>query len=437
MMRRFLPLIGMMLAISANSALGQDKGSHARIPDWDAGSNPANAEAMTRQLRARLGASASPSIDPDLLAQVQKLLNNSNLDKARQAFENNPELKKRLNDFASQNPNWKNQIREKLASDPGGRSQRQIDDLLRNLPVQNRSTSDGRPDVPPNLMNPRESDTADKTSDRISPRPNSKRPPWLDDERDSLPADSQKSERFREFVKRMSRYLPKSMADSDAIKRLTKSFNQIDWNKTSKWKFLPDNLSSNLKLGDRLQGTGHFFRRAFDKFEGRRLPDLPDFKAPNMPSGSSIPGFDIGGPTGGSSGNGITTAILVVGVIILVAFLARRFLLQARTARSPGSSLWEVGDWPIDPRRIRTGDELVEAFDYLALRTSGKPARHWHHHTVAKQFAAEDQSRQATANRLANVYEQARYAPPQEVLAEKEIDAARMDLCTLAGVTEP
>jgi hypothetical protein len=41
------------------------------------------------------------------------------------------------------------------------------------------------------------------------------------------------------------------------------------------------------------------------------------------------------------------------------------------------------------------------------------------------------------AGRLAQIYEHARYAPPQEPLPEMQIDIARRDLCTLAGVGTP
>jgi len=438
MTRCCLPLIGMMLAISANSAFGQDKGSHVRIPDWDAGSNPANAEAMSRQLRARFGTSLPPSIDPELMAQLKQFLNSTNLENAKKALENNPDLKKSLNNFARDNPDWKNQLRQKLASAPGGRSPSQIDDLLKNLPVQPRNPDDGPPDLSPRVRDAHQPEQpSTQPHDRFPSKFNGNRPPWADDDRFAATDGSDKSERFREFVKRMSGYLPKSMANSDAVKRLTKGFNRIDWGKTSKWNFLPENFGSKLKLGDRLQGTGRFLKRAFDSLEGRQMPDLPDIRAPKISGGSSLPGFIVPDPSSGGGSEGVLTAILVFGVVIVAAYLARRLLMQPRNARQSAAGGWDVGSWPIHPKQIRTGKELIEAFDHLALRTSGKPARHWHHHAVAKQMGAEDQLRQATAQRLAGVYEQARYAPPNEPLVETQIDIARKDICTLAGVDEP
>jgi hypothetical protein len=234
----------------------------------------------------------------------------------------------------------------------------------------------------------------------------------------------------------MGRYLPKSMADSDAIKRLANGFNHIDWGQTSKSNFLPKDLGSKLKLGDRLQGTGRFLKNAFKSLQGRQMPDLPDINAPKISGGTSLPGFISPAASSGEGGDGILTAILIFGVVIIVGYLARRLLVQPMNSRKSAMG-FDPGSWPVDPNRIRTGQELIQAFDHLALRTSGTPARHWHHHTVAKQFEAADRSRETAAQRLASIYEQARYAPPQETLAESQIDLARKDLCALAGVAKP
>jgi hypothetical protein len=82
---------------------------------------------------------------------------------------------------------------------------------------------------------------------------------------------------------------------------------------------------------------------------------------------------------------------------------------------------------------VRTRDELVRAFEYLALLRLGPAARHRNHREIAADLGAGG-PRSAAAERLAGLYEQARYAPPDEVLPDADLAAARADLCLLAGV---
>jgi hypothetical protein len=74
-------------------------------------------------------------------------------------------------------------------------------------------------------------------------------------------------------------------------------------------------------------------------------------------------------------------------------------------------------------------------------------ARHWHHLAIASALSRlsadtavsitwshTSVERRRAAEQLAAVYEQARYAPPNEPLAESALATARRDLCLLAGV---
>src|SRR5262249_21173340 len=99
---------------------------------------------------------------------------------------------------------------------------------------------------------------------------------------------------------------------------------------------------------------------------------------------------------------------------------------------------WDLGPWPVDPRRLATRGDLVVAFEYLALRLLGLPARLHHHLELEALLAARPSSspepQREAARALARLYEHAKYAPPQEPLGEAELTAARADLCHLAGV---
>jgi hypothetical protein len=91
----------------------------------------------------------------------------------------------------------------------------------------------------------------------------------------------------------------------------------------------------------------------------------------------------------------------------------------------------------VQPALVRTREELVRAFEYLSLLRLGRPARNWNHRHIAAELGQTKDlpadGSQAAA-RLASVYEQARYAPAAESLADPDLEAARRDLCLLAGV---
>jgi len=126
--------------------------------------------------------------------------------------------------------------------------------------------------------------------------------------------------------------------------------------------------------------------------------------------------------------------LLVVAAVLIGGFLAWRLIIRPLQMANRGTSVENViGPWPVDPMNVRTREELVKAFDYLALRSCGTPARLWHHREVANRLGAKDAIRRQTAANLAETYAHARYAPPAEPLEEPTAVRARHDLCALAG----
>ena len=102
---------------------------------------------------------------------------------------------------------------------------------------------------------------------------------------------------------------------------------------------------------------------------------------------------------------------------------------------------WKLGPWPVDPAKVATRQDLVRAFEYLALLKLGRTARSWNHLEMAAGLAGNpgepaDKRRQA-ADHLAVLYERARYAPGDEPLADEDVNAARRHLCLLATETNP
>ncbi|MCI0460524.1 MAG: hypothetical protein L0Z62_26520 [Gemmataceae bacterium] len=214
---------------------------------------------------------------------------------------------------------------------------------------------------------------------------------------------------------------------------------------------LPENISDRLHLPARgLDGLSN--RLGLGRDWNLTLPDLSRLKMPNL-SLPSLPQPDIrlnlptlslgtprvggglpalGGPGSAAVGAGLLWVALVVLLAVLLWRVGWHAVRERGRARAAG---WRLGPWPLDPRRIATSAELVQAFEYLALLQLGLDARAWNHHEIADNLPAADTNGRQAAYELASLYEQARYAPGEEPLAAPDLDAARRHLCLLAGVT--
>jgi hypothetical protein len=139
-------------------------------------------------------------------------------------------------------------------------------------------------------------------------------------------------------------------------------------------------------------------------------------------------GSSLGGP---SSGGGWDAMVWVaaLGLFGVAAVLALR---AGKWQTGGGAKAWSAGPWPVHPSRVSTREDLIRAFEHLAFLCLGPTARHLNHLDLAGRLGETD-GRAAPAARLAHLYEQARYAPPDELLPADELAAARGDLSTLAG----
>jgi hypothetical protein len=168
----------------------------------------------------------------------------------------------------------------------------------------------------------------------------------------------------------------------------------------------------------------------------RYLPDVGSF----LPRNPSLPSltFFSNGPSlprtsGETVGNGLFF-VFVAGSAVVLLMLVRRGL-RVRAARLT-RAIWKLGPWPLAPSAVRTRGDLVLAFEYLALLQLGRTAETANHRDIADRLeAATDPHSTAIAiQHLTDLYEQARYAPPDEELADADVQAARRELTYLAGV---
>ncbi len=175
------------------------------------------------------------------------------------------------------------------------------------------------------------------------------------------------------------------------------------------------------KLSDFLPDRRGIWEGVGSLFDEAQPPSLPSFGD----SSSAV-----------EDASGWMPAILCVLMLgVLVVFLCKW------TAKSPAASekeTWRLGSWPVWPDSVSTRQDIIRAFEYLALLCLGPTAGTCHHRELAERLAEQDSgnsSRRQAVETLAWLYEQARYAPADESLSEGELSDARQALCLLAGVT--
>jgi hypothetical protein len=161
------------------------------------------------------------------------------------------------------------------------------------------------------------------------------------------------------------------------------------------------------------------------------LPDASQFQLPGSGNGSAeplVPGLGgVGGPAGGEVAVQGLLALLAAGIIAAVLWK----LLAARSGAAPSTALAGLGPWPVEPERVATREQLVQAFEYLAVLLLGESARTANHRDIAASLdGTPDRGR--AAGELAELYETARYDPAGD-LPPPALAAARRDLCLLAG----
>jgi hypothetical protein len=161
---------------------------------------------------------------------------------------------------------------------------------------------------------------------------------------------------------------------------------------------------------------------------------LRNVHLPSLPSGGMTPVSLGSAPR--ASGSGALSGLLWALVLLTLGGVLWKSLRWYREQAADAEG-WKLGPWPVRPESVATRAELVRAFEYLALLCLGPAALACNHLDLAARLGARegtDVEKRRAAEHLAGLYEQARYAPPDEALRPEELAAARRDLCLLAGV---
>lgn len=187
------------------------------------------------------------------------------------------------------------------------------------------------------------------------------------------------------------------------------------------WRYVPN-------MGQFLHEQRGAWSEVRSLFHDAPVPSLPSF------GGSSVSLPSAPGADSGSTVPALLSLLLLAVVVLLLSRMAARSQNQAGSREEN----WRLGPWPVAPNAVSTRQDLIRAFEYLALLSLGLAAHTCHHRELAERLAEQDSgnpARRQAAEMLAWLYEQARYAPPGEPLSPEEMSDARHALCCLAGVT--
>jgi len=238
-------------------------------------------------------------------------------------------------------------------------------------------------------------------------------------------AEARRAEWAREIVDLANRFpkdrLSAPLRDSPALRKLA------------------DDLAGALRTAQPgAEGLDVQLSRWQERWESLRdwLPkDLPNVDLHGIAGDLHLPSLDFDGAAPLRSAGPVlgTIADVLPAVTIAIAVLVALAVLRTmRARRSDALALAAViGPWPVAPSRVESRDQLIRAFDYLAQLRLGPQAKTWHHRAVAERLprAADERS---PAEKLANLYEWARYSPEKSEPSPAALAEAREQLSQLA-----
>ncbi len=379
----------------------------------------------------------SPLDEDGLSARVRDFSEQRDVDSLVQALRNNPELLKlkpeqleQLRQQARQDPRFhdpkfREQVKRAVANGNLNEEQKEALQKAATIPPGDPGTGPNgvKPGTPTKLHPP--------PGDPNAPNETSQDRKRTDGKGDSRSGDAdwlnrQAARRLNSIVRMLDR---KDGRNSDRLRDTLRQLTSRNLTDRNLWNWRDPtglNLAGTLgRLGKYLSGDRS---RSGAAERLGRLPSSPNLSRSSGGGGSwSGPSFD------GSAGPGIGGVLLWLLVVVLILVVLWQVSTRVQAARRTRAG-WHLGPWPVDPRQVASRGDLVQAFEYLACLFLGPQARNRHHLDLADRLGAAHPTPagQAAAAELGHLYEQARYAPPDEPLPEADLAAARRDLSLLA-----
>jgi hypothetical protein len=350
--------------------------------------------------------------DIDALVQTLKrhpeLLNSTQIDQLRKQAANDPHFK---------DPKFRDQVKQALAKG-------QLTDEQKSAIQKAASGSNPPPDTDPRTPDPDKVVRPGKPK-RLNPNLREEKPEGKEGARseDLNWLNRQGARRLNSLVRMLDR---NNGRDSDRFRTaLTQLINRNMPDRNLGNGRDPTGLGNSLgRLGKYLSGD-----RAQSGVSDRlnRLPSTP-----NLGNSSSIGGSWSSPSLGSSSVIGSGGALMWLLIVVLILAVVWQVKTRIDAARGVRSA-WQLGPWPVNPHHLASRGDLVKAFEYLACLLLGPQALTANHLDLVERIAANRPAaaRQA-AGELGHLYEQARYAAPDDPLPDGDLAMARRHLLLLA-----
>ncbi|GAB5403784.1 MAG: hypothetical protein Aurels2KO_20150 [Aureliella sp.] len=147
--------------------------------------------------------------------------------------------------------------------------------------------------------------------------------------------------------------------------------------------------------------------------------------SPASSSSDSRSSSTLSGELPGLGGLFWISLFAIVGLVVLLYLLRKRI---------PGINSKHLG-FPLPasaPDNVRTHADVIQAFHALAFRSPGQAESWWTHRRAAAELSPPDSTLQSAWDRLAKLYEEARYQHDRQELSPEKAQAAQQALQTLA-----
>lgn len=117
----------------------------------------------------------------------------------------------------------------------------------------------------------------------------------------------------------------------------------------------------------------------------------------------------------------LITIVVVVLLITLAIFLARRQFSPENVAKRK-EERWAK---EVMKAGLRTREDVVRAYHHLVLRRAAPAATWWNHHFAKQQLQESSPNLKNVISELTNIYEKARYLPPEHELGDNQMQSVR------------
>ena len=246
---------------------------------------------------------------------------------------------------------------------------------------------------------------------------------------------SEKIQSWKERLQNLSPQLADSPALQNALQSLAKSVGGED----PKWRKLAD---AGAGLRDRFSDwgksaglerfwpAGHFHMPEAEP--NKKIANLVRAIPEKVPSDLHMPGI---GSVNAPAGSFLTVLAWLVALVVGTICFRKLWLNVQESKRETRRKQALLNAWPVDPLGVNSREELIRAYEFLALSRLGLEVKSWNHLAIAAGLGnSPDPLRRNAALCLTDAYEHARYAPIEDALPHELIAEARRHLCLLAGV---